>query len=252
MTSYEVKQAVLTLSHAVGREDRALAILGEGNTSGRIDDASFWVKASGGNLGTLTDAGVVECTFAGIDRLLEKEKVTDEEIEDGLFASRVDPVSKKPSVEALFHAVLLSLPGIRFIAHTHPVATNQILCSPLAEKFATNRIFPDEIVVCGRESVLVPYCDPGITLAKAIREKTNVFLKKYGIPPRVILLKNHGAITLGPTPQSAEAAMLMLEKAASIVVGAASLGGPIFMSPEDIHRIANRIDEHYRQKELKL
>lgn len=252
MTRHEVKQAVLALSHAVGREDRGLAILGEGNTSGRIDDTSFWIKASGGNLGTLSDAGVVECTFSGITHLLDKEAATDHEVEDGLFASRVDPSSKKPSVEAIFHAILLLLPGIRFIAHAHPIATNQILSSPLAEKFATHRIFPDEVVVCGPESVLVPYCDPGLTLARAIQKKTEMFLEDHGIPPRVILLKNHGAIALGPTPQSAEAAMLMLEKAAKIFVGAASLGGPILMSPEDIRRIANRIDEHYRQKELNL
>ncbi|HEY5892138.1 MAG TPA: class II aldolase/adducin family protein [Chthoniobacterales bacterium] len=252
MTSHEVKQAVLTLSHDVGREDRGFAILGEGNTSGRVDDTTFWIKASGGNLATLADSGVVECTFAGINHLIEKEALTDHEIEDGLFASRVDPSSKKPSVEAVFHAVLLQLPGIRFVAHAHPIVTNQILCSPLAEKFATQRIFPDEVVVCGAESVLVPYCDPGLTLARVIQKKTELFIEDYGILPRVILLRNHGAITLGPTPQSAEAAMLMLEKAAKIFVGAASLGGPVFMTPEDVRRIASRIDEHYRQKELNL
>ena len=39
---------------------------------------------------------------------------------------------------------------------------------------------------------------------------------------------------------------------ARIFVGAAVLGGPQFMTPEQVHRIANRIDEHYRQRALKL
>ena len=46
-------QDLLTLSHEIGREDRGLAILGEGNTSVRLSDDAFAVKASGTCLGTL-------------------------------------------------------------------------------------------------------------------------------------------------------------------------------------------------------
>ena len=37
---------LLDLSHQLGREDRKLAILGEGNTSARVSGATFVVKAS--------------------------------------------------------------------------------------------------------------------------------------------------------------------------------------------------------------
>jgi len=252
MTKQAIKESVLALSHAVGLDTRGLAILGEGNTSGKISEDSFWVKASGTNLATLGDTGLVECATKRLLRLFGDAEFTDEDIEEHLLDSRVDHTAKKPSVEALFHGYLLTLPGINFVAHTHPIAVNQILCSPHAEKFATSRLFPDEIVCCGSESVIVPYTDPGLTLAKTIKEKTDAFLQKHGLPPRVILLQNHGAITLGPTWQSAEAAMLMLEKTAKIFVGAAALGGPVFLTPENVHRIANRIDEHYRQKQLNL
>jgi len=252
MTKDAVKEAVLALSHAVGLPARSLAILGEGNTSGKINDETFWVKASGTNLATLSDAGLVECDTKRILQLFDDGDISDEEIEEHLLDSRVDKTAKKPSVECLFHAHLLELPGIRFIAHTHPIAVNQILCSPLAERFAASRLFPDEIVCCGSESVIVPYTDPGLTLARLIRDKTDAFIRKHGLPPRVILLQNHGAITLGPSPQAAEAAMLMLEKSAQIFVGAAALGGPISLTAENVYRIANRIDEHYRQKQLNL
>lgn len=252
MNKQTVKEAVLGLSHAVGLDSRGLAILGEGNTSGKISDDSFWVKASGTNLATLGDAGLVECSTKRILTLLEETELSDEEIEERLLDCRVEHSAKKPSVECVFHGYLLTLPGIRYVAHTHPITVNQILCSPLAEKFANSRLFPDEIVCCGSESVLVPYTDPGTVLARTIREKTDAFLQKHSLPPRVILLQNHGAITLGPTPQAAEAAMLMLEKTARIFVGAATLGGPVCLTPENVHRIANRIDEHYRQKQLNL
>jgi rhamnose utilization protein RhaD (predicted bifunctional aldolase and dehydrogenase) len=99
---------------------------------------------------------------------------------------------------------------------------------------------------------LIPYTDPGLTLSKSIRCETDLFLKEYGCAPRVILLENHGIITLGKTAGAVKAAMLMAQKAAEIFVGAAALGGPTFMSPEDVSRIANRTDEHYRQRALKL
>jgi len=65
-------------------------------------------------------------------------------------------------------------------------------------------------------------------------------------------MQNHGIITLGGTWQSVLAAMLMAEKAAKIFVGAAQLGGPIFLSEENIARTAGRPDEVYRQRELKM
>lgn len=247
-----ILQAMLELSHFVGQEDRDLAILGEGNTSAKIDQETFLVKASGSCLETLGEDDAVACRFDALLPMLEQTDISDQEIEDRLLACRVDSNAKKPSVETLFHAYLLSLPDAEFVGHTHSIAVNQILCSPLAKKFATNRLFPDEVVCCGTRSVFVPYVDPGLTLSKAIREKTQAFMDETGSPPRVILLQNHGLITIGKTPGAVKAAMLMAHKAAQIFVGAAALGGPVFMSDADVDRIANRIDEHYRQKALKL
>ncbi len=243
---------LLELSHFLGEEHRDLAILGEGNTSARIDDQTFFVKASGSCLQTLGEDDAVVCRFESLLSMLDQDDLSDQEIEDQLFACRVDPSAKKPSVETLFHAYLLSLPEIEFVGHTHSVAVNQILCSPLADKFATGRLFPDEIVCCGSRSVFVPYTDPGLQLSQVIREKTQAFIDQFATPPRVILLQNHGLITLGTTPGAVKAATLMAHKAAEIFMGAAAMGGPVFMSDADVDRIANRMDEHYRQQALKL
>jgi hypothetical protein len=48
------------------------------------------------------------------------------------------------------------------------------------------------------------------------------------------------------------ASLMMAEKAAKIFVGAAALGGPVFLTPENVARISGRSDEHYRRKVLKL
>ena len=229
-----------------------MAILGEGNTSVGLSSETFLIKASGSSLGILREQDVVECKAGALLPLLDQGHLTDDEIEAALMASRVDPQSKKPSVEALFHAYFLSLANVEFVGHTHAIAVNQILCSPRASEFASQRIFPDDIVCCGSASVFVPYTDPGLPLAQVIRDRTNEFIDRYQQIPRVVLLENHGIITLGRTANAVLAAMLMAEKAAAIWVGAAMLGGPKFLSKENVARIAGRSDEHYRQRALNL
>jgi rhamnose utilization protein RhaD (predicted bifunctional aldolase and dehydrogenase) len=248
----EKLQSVLKLSHSLADPHHPLAILGEGNTSCRISTKTFLVKASGSTLGSLRDQDLVECRFDALLPLLDRSNLTDAEVDATLMSSRMDAKARKPSVEALFHAYFLTLPGIDFVGHTHAPAVNGILCSPRAKEFAVKRVFPDEIVCCDVESVFVPYTDPGLKLAQAIRRETASYIKRHGRPPRVVLLRNHGIITLGRTGEGVLAAMLMAEKAASIWLGAASLGGPVFLTAGDVARISGRPDEAVRRKVLKM
>jgi rhamnose utilization protein RhaD (predicted bifunctional aldolase and dehydrogenase) len=246
--------SLLSLSHQLGREERRLAILGEGNTSMRHDADTFTVKASGSNLATLAAAGTATCLFDKLLPLLATDSMGDAAVDEALFAARVSTEARKPSVEALFHAYLLTLPGVNFIGHTHPIAVNALLCSRHAATFATRRLFPDEIVCCGVESVLVPYTDPGLKLSQAIKTAVEGYILRLSRPPRVILLENHGLIALGATPEAVLAATLMAVKAAEIFAGAAAVTGgePRFLTREQVERIAGRPDEHYRQKALGL
>jgi rhamnose utilization protein RhaD (predicted bifunctional aldolase and dehydrogenase) len=244
---------MLDLSHQLGREERKLVILGEGNTSARLSADTFVVKASGSNLATLTEAGTAVCRFDRLLPLLEKKAMSDAAIDEALFAARTDPSARKPSVEAIFHAYLLTLPGVNFVGHTHPITVNQLLCSKHARTFAKRRLFPDEIVCCGVESVFVPYTDPGLKLAQAIRAAVMAYSKRLARSPRVILLENHGFIALGATPESILATTLMGAKAAEIFAGAAAIAGqPHFLTPAQVVRLAGRPDEHYRQQALGL
>jgi rhamnose utilization protein RhaD (predicted bifunctional aldolase and dehydrogenase) len=244
--------ALLRLSHELGHPQRPLAILGEGNTSVRLDARSFLVKASGSNLATLREQDVVECKTDLLLRMLDEAGHSDAEVDSRLMKSRVDSRAKKPSVEALFHAWFLTLPGINYVGHTHAPSVNGVLCSPRACEFAERRIFPDEIVCCDVASVFVPYTDPGLRLAQQIRKRTEAFIRRHQRPPRVVLLENHGIITLGSTAEAVLAAMLMAEKAAAVWLGASALGGPTFLSAKHVARIAGRPDEAWRRKALKI
>lgn len=244
--------ALLQLSHDLGREDRPFAILGEGNTSARMEGGRFAVKASGCSLATLTAGDVTVCDREKLLPLFDAATPDEAGMEAALLAARVDPEAKRPSIEALFHAWLLTLDGIDFVGHVHPVACNQWLCSPRARELADERVFPDEVVCCGPASVFIPYSDPGLPLALAIRERTRSFINTYCTVPRLILLESHGVIALGSTPQAVLGAMLMVEKAAMIRIGAAALGGPVFLSIEQVASLTGRRDEAYRQKQLRM
>jgi rhamnose utilization protein RhaD (predicted bifunctional aldolase and dehydrogenase) len=245
-------QDLITLAHDLGAEERRLAILGEGNVSTRLSPQQYAVKASGAQLGALRKEDVTVCDLAKTLRLLELKNSTDQQIESALMDARVEGKGRKPSVEAVFHAWLLTLEAVNYVGHCHPVAANQVLCSPRARDFAERRLFPDEVVCCGPASVFVPYVDPGVPLAREIRERTNMFIQQHNSVPRLIVLQNHGLIALGSKPSAVLACMLMAAKAAEIFVGAAALGGPNFMTPQAIERIASRPDEAYRQQQLKI
>lgn len=243
---------LLQLSHDMGREDRRLAILGEGNTSVRLGPTQFAVKASGARLANLKADEVTVCDTARLVALLDRKVLPDGEVEKALLGARVDPEAKKPSIEAMFHAWLLTLDGVGFVGHCHPLEANRILCSPRARDFAEHRMFPDEIVFCGPASVYVPYADPGLPLAWQIRERTKDYLRDHGVAPKLILLQNHGVIALGSTPKAVMACLLMAEKAAAIFAGAAAMGGPTFLLPQHVERITSRPDEAHRQGQLGL
>lgn len=243
---------LLRLSHELGREDRGMAILGEGNSSARLGDGSFLIKASGCSLGTLRAGDLVECRNEPLLPLFDRRRAGDEEVEAALEACRVDPRSKKPSIETLFHAFFLTLEEVEFVGHTHAPAVSRILCSPRARLFASRRLFPDEVICCGEASVLVSYADPGLPLARAIRSGTRSYIEKHRQAPRVVLLENHGIVTLGRTPEAVLAAMLMAEKAARIWLGAALLGGPHFLPAREVRRIAGRADEECRRRAMKI
>lgn len=246
----DVIKSLLELSHQLGGERLRMAILGEGNTSVRLDDDTFAVKASGSNLASLKETDVTRCGFGRLLPLLDATAATDIEVDQALLAARIDPASKKPSIEALFHAYLLTLPGVRCVGHVHAIAVNQILCSPRAREFAEKRTCPDEIVMCGVESVLVPYAEPGLGLSQAIRREVVSFVSRTGRDPKIILLQNHGIIAVGSSPKAVLGSLLMAEKAAEIFVGASAMGGPVFLTAAQCERIAGRPDEHYRQKML--
>ena len=239
---------LVTLSNNLGQPSNDYVILGEGNTSAKKDEATFWVKASGTQLSTIDAKGFVEVSFRRVLDMLEGSALSDAEVKQALLAAKVDPQSKGyPSVETVLHAICLSLPGVEYVGHTHPTPINMVTCSAAFETAIRGRLFPDEIVVCGPAPVVVPYVDPGVPLAREVGRRINAYIDAHGERPKTILMQNHGFIALASTAQQVENITAMAVKTARILVGTFALDGPNFMTPEAVSRIHTRPDEHYRQ-----
>ncbi len=241
---------LIEMSHYLGDPAKGFAILGEGNTSAKIDDDTFYVKASGTTMATIQGDGFVKVSISKITAILDDESAGDDEVTQVFQDAMIDGQGRRPSVEAILHAILLQVPEYRFIGHTHPAYTNMVLCSKRAEEAAAGRLFPDHIVSMRHKSVYVPYVDPGLTLAREVRDRFRQFVEEEGVLPSAIMMENHGFIALGDSPKAVVSCTEMAEKSSKILVGTYALGGPNFMPPEQVARIFTRPDELYRLKSI--
>lgn len=240
---------LMAMTRALGDPAKDYVIIGEGNTSQRLDAGSFVVKASGHQMHSIDAAGFVALRLAPILTLLDEPPAgLSEQKFIAQSAALAQYSDRSPSVEVSFHAMLLHECGVKFVGHTHPTAINQLMCSEYASSFAVERRFPDEVVLCGPQSVLTPYADPGLPLALLMRERVRAYMSAQGEAPKLILLENHGMIALGETAAEILNITAMAVKAARIYLGALMTGKPTPMPAAQIEHIYRRPDEIYRRR----
>ena len=250
VTKESILNELIAMSHHLGEEQRELLIIGEGNTSARLDDDSFYVKASGNNLRTIAAEGFVQISRSRVLKLLEAN-ATDSDVKRVLSESRVNPaVTAQPSVETVLHGALYEYTDAKFIGHSHPIAVNAIMCSTHS-KDILGHLMPDEIVVCGVASIYIPYTDPGLPLALEVVKRVKEYLAKWGEQPRTMYLQNHGLFAIGRSAREVQNISAMAVKHARVLAGAYSAGGPNFLSDKDIARIHTRPDEEVRRNQFK-
>ena len=242
---------LLQLSHDIGSPEYDYVIQAEGNTSARIDDQSFWIKASGFSLRNSTAGSFVAMRFEPLLQLLDGPALDETQLKAAFNVARVDPSSTlRPSVEVVLHALALTLGGAKYVAHSHPMPWNAILCSANAEQAVSGRLFPDHVVLCGPAPIYVRYTDPGVPLAQEVQRQLKRYLDQYGESPKEILMQNHGLIALGGSVAEVENITAMSVKAARTLLGTYSAGGPNFLSQEDVFHLWRRPDEILRRAKL--
>jgi rhamnose utilization protein RhaD (predicted bifunctional aldolase and dehydrogenase) len=245
-------QELVDLSHSLGDPAADLAILGEGNTSGDLGDGSFMVKASGASLARVGEDDFVRLDRAVVLGLIDDRSLDDHDV-DGLsvrLREAAGPDARRPSIEAMLHALALDLPGVSWAGHTHPTAVNTLLCSDRAEELVAGALFPDQVIVCGRNALLIPYAEPGLPLARAVRDGLHRHLEAHGRPPRLVYLGNHGIVAMAGSPAEVLQITEMSVKAARVLQGALAVGRAVYLPAESADRLDRRPDEIHRRRML--
>jgi rhamnulose-1-phosphate aldolase/alcohol dehydrogenase len=179
--------------------DRSIANWGGGNTSAKAEEVDFrgrqarilWVKGSGSDLATVTEASFTGLYLDDVLPLLERERMSDTEMVDYLAHCFYEPARPRPSIETLLHGFL----PFAHIDHTHADATNYFACAVDGEALAQD-CFGDDLI-------WIPYRRPGFGLARevalALRAKPHA---------KLVILAKHGLITWGETDEACYASTL--------------------------------------------
>jgi rhamnose utilization protein RhaD (predicted bifunctional aldolase and dehydrogenase) len=246
----ELLDQLITMSRALGDPREDWVILGEGNTSVRADQESFWVKASGTQLREAEPASFVRVALQPVLAALADETPLSDDGVTSLLKSATVEGQRAPSIETFLHALCLQLDGVRFVGHTHPTAAVGLLSSQRSGELFAGSMFPDQIVLLGPAYVYIPYRDPGLPLARAVQDEIRDFCARESHVPRLILMENHGVIALGSTPQQVLDITQMAVKTCRIIAATLASGGPRFLTSTQVNRIDKRPDELKRRDAL--
>jgi rhamnulose-1-phosphate aldolase/alcohol dehydrogenase len=168
--------------------DRALANQGGGNTSSKgtaVDHAGreqqvVWVKGSGTDLASITEAGFPALRLDEVLLLRERESMDDAAMVEYLLRCGLTPHQPRPSIETLLHAFIPAT----HVDHTHPDAIIALTSSPDGRSLAEEAF--------GSEAVWLDYQRPGFDMSKRIAE-----LVEANPSARAVLLEKHGLVTWG-------------------------------------------------------
>jgi len=242
--------ALVDLARALGESSLNLVVLAEGNVSERTSDSTFAVKASGRSMAEAEDGDIVDLRIDPLLALLNDASADDMTVAAALADARTNAHAPMPSVETLLHLVCQQLDEVSFVAHTHPVDVNALLCSVRPTILVEGALFPDQVVVLGLHQLFVPYADPGLPLARLARRLIDEHVVAHGAAPKVIYLQNHGMFALGRSAHEVFSITVMARKVAQITLGTLAAGGPAYLSDEAAQRIDSRDDEVARRAEL--
>lgn len=193
-----------TLAQLVARSrklgaDRSIANWGGGNTSAKAIEVDFrgrqvrilWVKGSGSDLATVTEASFTGLYLEDVLPLRERERMSDTEMVDYLAHCFYEPTRPRPSIETLLHGFL----PFTHVDHTHADATNYFACAEDGERLARECF--------GLELIWIPYRRPGFGLAR------EVSLAVQANPQaKLVILAKHGLITWGESDEECYASTL--------------------------------------------
>jgi rhamnulose-1-phosphate aldolase/alcohol dehydrogenase len=203
-----VLDALVLRSNLLGA-DRTLANIGGGNTSAKetvVDHVGrevrvLWVKGSGTDLATITQAGFPGLRLEELLPLADRDEMDDATMVAYLLRCGVRPDQPRPSIETLLHAFVPAT----HVDHTHPDAVIALTSTPNGRQLAADAF--------GDDAVWLDYQRPGFDMSRRIA----TLLREHP-DARAVLLERHGLVTWGESgEESYEATIEFVSRAAHAI-----------------------------------
>ncbi len=169
------------------------------------------------------------------------EDVTPEQyVAVDIATGEIAPDSLRPSSEVLMHlACYRKRPEIRALIHTHPQHTIALTSSG----HDLQPMFADFIIYLGYD---IPHVDYVTVTTPELACAVEAVIGRANC----VVLRNHGAITVGENLKQAFWRACTVEEGARIQLLATMAGTPRFLSREEAERLNSLSSEQYRQQLL--
>lgn len=190
-----------------------------------------WVAANDGNVSARVDANTLLCTPSGVSkREITPEMLILTDMEGNLIEG-----DRKPSTELPMHlCCYMERPDVGAVVHAHP---------PMSTSFAVANVPLDDYAMI--ETILTlgnvpiaPYAPPG---TDQLPESIRPFLHDHD----AILMRAHGALTVGKDLRTALYRMETLEHFAKITLCTKLLGGAKDLELPQINELIERRESFY-------
>jgi len=190
-----------------------------------------FVAAYDGNISALTQNNSVLITRSGIC----KGEVTADDLVEIDFDGNIISGKAKVSTEYKLHLFIYKKrKDVKAIVHCHPVYATAI---GLIEENHLHHYFPEVLLTLGK----IPVCNYATPSTVEVTDS----IEKYIQSSDAMILKNHGAVTVGSSLMDAYYKMEKLEHAAKTILLAKAIGNPRELTEQNILQLLSISEKTY-------
>lgn len=197
-----------------------------------------FVAAYDGNISALTENNSVMITRSGI---CKGEVTISDIIETDLNGNKISGEGKISTENKLHLYIYNKRKDAKAVVHCHPVFATAL---GLVENKYMDIFFPEVFLTLGK----IPVCEYATPSTQEVTDSIAEFIETSN----ALILKNHGAVTIGSSMMDAYYKMEKLEHAAKTILFAKLLGSPRKLSDEDINKLLSIAESTYGIKTDKL
>ncbi|WP_337872303.1 class II aldolase/adducin family protein [Ignavibacterium sp.] len=197
-----------------------------------------FVAAYDGNISALTENNSVMITRSGI---CKGEVTISDIIETDLNGNKISGEGKISTENKLHLYIYNKRKDAKAVVHCHPVFATAL---GLVENKYLDIFFPEVFLTLGK----IPVCEYATPSTQEVTDSIAEFIETSN----ALILKNHGAVTIGSSVMDAYYKMEKLEHAAKTILFAKLLGSPRKLSDEDINKLLSIAESTYGIKTDKL